>query len=185
MKTCKFLQAFLSNYEKPGKSWNIKYFKIQAVKSWKISFSNEKVVENCTKFFFLHLSVKRSGALFLLFSPIPPPPAGNPRTFPQKNGKFTIGSGGRGCRRSQLDKQTETDNARRTDKQIFSWTLARLCIAKSKMAKDLTRMPSLSEVDLSGLSEWEKSSITSVMEKAQVSIVFTRCFIKLCRKIKL
>ncbi|CAB4027567.1 oxysterol-binding -related 11-like isoform X1 [Paramuricea clavata] len=35
------------------------------------------------------------------------------------------------------------------------------------MAKDLTRMPSLSEVDLSGLNDWEKSSITSVMEKAQ------------------
>ncbi|XP_028407493.1 oxysterol-binding protein-related protein 11-like [Dendronephthya gigantea] len=35
------------------------------------------------------------------------------------------------------------------------------------MAKDLIRMPTLSEVDLSGLSEWEKSSISSVMEKAE------------------
>ena len=35
------------------------------------------------------------------------------------------------------------------------------------MAKDLSQMPTLSEVDLSGLSESEKSSIRSVMEKAQ------------------
>ena len=51
------------------------------------------------------------------------------------------------------------------------------------MAKDLTRMPSLSEVDLSGLNDWEKSSITSVMEKAQVSTVFTCCFLNLAVKL--
>jgi hypothetical protein len=44
------------------------------------------------------------------------------------------------------------------------------------MAKDLSRMPTLSEVDLSGLSEWEKTSITSVMEKAQVSLVLALFF---------
>jgi hypothetical protein len=69
---------------------------------------------------------------------------------------------------------------RQTD---ISLELARSCIAKSKMAKDLTRMPSLSEVDLSGLNDWEKSSITSVMEKAQVSTVFTCCFLNLAVKL--
>lgn len=34
-------------------------------------------------------------------------------------------------------------------------------------------MPSVSEVDFSGLNEWEKSSITSVMEKAEVRVTFT------------
>jgi hypothetical protein len=53
------------------------------------------------------------------------------------------------------------------------------------MAKDLSRMPTLSEVDLSGLSEWEKTSITSVMEKAQVSLVFGVTFQSFIVKIKL
>lgn len=40
------------------------------------------------------------------------------------------------------------------------------------MAKVLpsTQMPSLEEVDMSGLSEWEKTSITTVMAKAQVCL---------------
>lgn len=37
------------------------------------------------------------------------------------------------------------------------------------MASDLSsRMPKISEVDLSGLNDWEKKRISSVMEKAQV-----------------
>lgn len=46
------------------------------------------------------------------------------------------------------------------------------------MAKVLpsTHMPSLEDVDMSGLSEWEKTSITSVMAKAQVSLDSNRLF---------
>ncbi len=89
--------------------------------------------------------------LFLSIFP-PPPPRKSPGHFHKTMENLRCGSGEVGdCRRVAVrTNRTETDNARRTDKQIFSWTLARLCICESKMAKDLTRMPSLSEVDLSG-----------------------------------